>query len=171
MVMDLKELDKKACWCEEKRDSSLELNISENHEENGKVYRNLNEAITGYIDTEIGSIPKIRTKLNYKDALGCIGIRLGINKKNYCIKPGIYAVRKPTKVSPVLVTANYKFTFDKLRKELDVTKATGFRIIYGPIRAEDLKEFIINRFKASEKMRKVTLTFKERLVRTPLETI
>lgn len=231
--MDLKDLDKKACWCEEKKDSSLGLNTNIDSEEDEKKYRNLNEAIMGYIDTEIVQIPKISTKLTYKDTLGCIGIRLGINRKNYAIKPGIYAVGKPTKTSPVLVTANYKFTFDKLRKELDgldiwimvidtkginvwcaagkgtfghdeiirkikttelskvvahrvlilpqlaapgvsakqVTKATGFRIIYGPIRAEDLKEFIKNRFKASERMRKVTFTFKERLELTPLETI
>lgn len=37
---------------------------------------------------------------------------------NYIIDPGLYAMGKPDEKSPVLVTANYKLSFDKLRKEL-----------------------------------------------------
>ena len=37
---------------------------------------------------------------------------------NYSVNPGLYAVGTPDKASPVLVTANYKMTFDVLRKEL-----------------------------------------------------
>jgi hypothetical protein len=36
----------------------------------------------------------------------------------YTVPPGLYAVGTPTPESPVLVTANYKLTFDKVRKEL-----------------------------------------------------
>jgi hypothetical protein len=37
---------------------------------------------------------------------------------HYTIDPGLYALGEPDEKSPVLVTANYKMTFDKLRKEL-----------------------------------------------------
>jgi acetyl-CoA decarbonylase/synthase complex subunit gamma len=37
---------------------------------------------------------------------------------HYTIEPGLYALGEPDEKSPVLVTANYKMTFDKLRKEL-----------------------------------------------------
>jgi hypothetical protein len=37
---------------------------------------------------------------------------------NYKINPGLYAVGQPDATSPVLVSANYKLTFDVLRKEL-----------------------------------------------------
>jgi acetyl-CoA decarbonylase/synthase complex subunit gamma len=37
---------------------------------------------------------------------------------NYTIEPGLYALGQPDQKSPILVTANYKMTFDKLRKEL-----------------------------------------------------
>jgi acetyl-CoA decarbonylase/synthase complex subunit gamma len=37
---------------------------------------------------------------------------------NYIIDPGLYAMGKPDEKSPVLVTANYRMSFDRLRKEL-----------------------------------------------------
>jgi hypothetical protein len=37
---------------------------------------------------------------------------------SYMIDPGLYALGKPDGNSPVLVTANYKMSFDRLRKEL-----------------------------------------------------
>jgi hypothetical protein len=37
---------------------------------------------------------------------------------HYTIEPGLYALGEPGEKSPVLVTANYKMTFDRLRKEL-----------------------------------------------------
>ena len=37
---------------------------------------------------------------------------------HYTVEPGLYAVGKPDERSPVLVTANYKLSFDKLRNEL-----------------------------------------------------
>jgi hypothetical protein len=38
---------------------------------------------------------------------------------NYMVEPGLYSVGKPSQESPVLVSANYKLTFDILRKNLD----------------------------------------------------
>jgi len=44
--------------------------------------------------------------------------RWGIGRMNYTIQPGLYGINKPDADSPVLVTANYKLTVDKVRKEL-----------------------------------------------------
>jgi acetyl-CoA decarbonylase/synthase complex subunit gamma len=37
---------------------------------------------------------------------------------HYTVEPGLYAIGKPDEQSPVLVTANYKMSFDKLREAL-----------------------------------------------------
>ncbi len=44
--------------------------------------------------------------------------RIGAFRMNYAVTPGLYAVGDPTKDSDVFVTANYKLTFDILRREL-----------------------------------------------------
>lgn len=58
------------------------------------------------------------TKLSMSDYLGSWKARWGVNRLNYKVLPGLYKVGTPTNVSPVLVTANYKLTFDCVRKEL-----------------------------------------------------
>ncbi len=50
-----------------------------------------------------------------------------------------------------------------------VTQATGFKVVYGPVRAEDLPIFVENDYKASKEMRKVTFSLKERMILSPLE--
>jgi hypothetical protein len=70
------------------------------------------------LSTEVGEIPVVETKLSMKDIIGTLSVRLNIKRMKYSINPGIYAVGLPDKSSPVLVTANYKLTFDTLRKEL-----------------------------------------------------
>jgi CO dehydrogenase/acetyl-CoA synthase gamma subunit (corrinoid Fe-S protein) len=45
-------------------------------------------------------------------------MRWGIGRHRYRIEPGLYAVGTPGSDSPVLVTANYKMSFDALRREL-----------------------------------------------------
>jgi len=169
--------------------------------------------------------------LTSKDIWGGYKVRWGIDRDKYSIKPGIYGVGQPTENSDVLVTANYKFTFDKLRKELSglnlwilvldtkgvnvwcaagkgtfgtdelierinivklkdivnhnklilpqlgapgvaahtVKKETGFTINYGPVYAKDIKEYINNNYKKTEKMSDVVFTFKERVVLIPVE--
>lgn len=66
-------------------------------------------------------IPRVATELSKKDHWGTVGARTGFSRKNYTITPGLYCIGNPTEDSPVLVTANYKLTFDSLRKELDRT--------------------------------------------------
>lgn len=63
-------------------------------------------------------IPQVSTRLNIKDQLGTLTVRLGFNRSNYNIEPGLYAIGTPDENSSVIVTANYKLTFDTVRKEL-----------------------------------------------------
>lgn len=189
--------------------------------------------IVGKIETAAGIVPKVSTELTHSDRLGAWKVRWGINRMNYKINPGIYAVGNPQKESPVLVTANYKLTFDVLRKELsgldawimvldtkginvwcaagkgtfgtkevlnrikrtrlndivnhrtlilpqlgapgvsayEVTKSSGFKVVYGPVRASDIKEFIASGLKATAEMRKVKFNIYDRLVLTPVELV
>ncbi|MCK4752563.1 MAG: acetyl-CoA synthase subunit gamma [Planctomycetes bacterium] len=64
------------------------------------------------------NIPKVTTKLCWRDHLGAIKARWAMRRMRYTVKPGLYAIGNPTADSPVLVSANYKLSFDKLRKEL-----------------------------------------------------
>lgn len=45
-------------------------------------------------------------------------MRWNVRRMDYRVPPGLYAVGAPGADSPVLVTANYKLTFDSLRREL-----------------------------------------------------
>jgi hypothetical protein len=184
-----------------------------------------------FIDTTAGSVPKTRTKLSMADHAMSVLARFGIGRDSYGISPGIYCTGTPAADSPVLVTANYKLTFDALRMELssvdawilvldtrginvwcaagkslfsteevikrikasgldkivshrelilpqlsatgvsaiDVKKKSGFKVVWGPIRANDIKKFIDAGKKADESMRRVTFTVSERLVLVPVE--
>jgi len=57
-------------------------------------------------------------ELTFRDILGTWKARWGIGRMNFIVEPGLYSLGKPDKNSPVLVSANYKMSFDKLRKEL-----------------------------------------------------
>jgi hypothetical protein len=63
-------------------------------------------------------VPQVATDLAWRDKLGTIGARTGFSRNNYKITPGLYCIGEPTATSPVLVTANYKLSFDALRQEL-----------------------------------------------------
>jgi hypothetical protein len=196
-------------------------------------YDKNDEWVTGEIRTLKGGVPVVSTNLHFKDTFGAWKVRLGIGRMNYKISPGLYAVGKPDHTSPVLVSANFKLTFDTLRKELsgldcwilildtkginvwcaagkgtfgtdelvgrilktglsgivshrklvlpqlgapgvsayEVTKKTGFSVVYGPVRAKDIKAFLDSDFKATEEMRTVKFTIWDRLVLTPVELV
>ena len=74
--------------------------------------------VTGRITTAAGDIPQVATKLSFQDTLGSWKCRWSIGRMNYMVDPGLYAVGQPDETSPVLVTANYKMTFDRLREQL-----------------------------------------------------
>jgi len=187
--------------------------------------------VEDFISTETGSVPKVKTKMDQSDIKSTILVRSGIGRHNYKVTPGLYGVGNPDKTSEVLVTANFKLTFDHLRRELEninawilvldtrgvnvwcaagkgtfstqelvkriklcslekvvdhkrvivpqlgatgvaartVKKESGFRVVYGPVRAKDIPAFLENKRKANKKMRMVTFTFMERLILTPVE--
>jgi len=64
------------------------------------------------------TVKTVPTLLTPGDIFGAVKARLGIRRMNYTVEPGLYAVGKPDGNSPVLVSANYKLTFDTLRKNL-----------------------------------------------------
>ncbi len=167
------------------------------------------------------------------DIWGALKVRLGINRGNYRVEPGLYGMNNPGRVSPVFVTANYKLTVDILRRELvgldchilvldtgginvwcaagkgtfgtaelvrriemtglasrldhrvlilpqlgapgvsarDVRKETGFRVIFGPVEARDIPEFLAGGMKKTARMRTKSFSWRDRLVLTPLELI
>ena len=83
-----------------------------------KIEKHIPVDVIGVVETKIGDIPVVGTKLSFKDTLGSWRMRWGFGRYGYSIEPGIYAVGKPGNTSPVFVTANYKMSFDRVRKEL-----------------------------------------------------
>ncbi len=63
-------------------------------------------------------MPQVATTANARDLWGTVGARIGIIRRNYRVVPGLYAVGSPGPESSVLVTANYKLSFDALRLPL-----------------------------------------------------
>lgn len=74
--------------------------------------------VTGRVETAIGAVPRVATDLVAADHLAGLGVRVGIRRMNYAVKPGLYCAGEPHSDSPVLVSANYKLSFDHLRREL-----------------------------------------------------
>jgi CO dehydrogenase/acetyl-CoA synthase delta subunit len=77
-----------------------------------------NAFLTGAVAISGVSVPQVSTELYFKDFLGAVMVRWGINRGNYKVAPGIYAVGSPDASSDVFVTANYKLSFDAVRKSL-----------------------------------------------------
>jgi hypothetical protein len=149
----------------------------------------------------------------------------------YRIAPDLYRVGQPDAQSAVLVTSNYKFTVDMVRRELgglnvwllvldtngvnvwcaagkgtfgteelvrriaatnlasyvshrrlivpqlgatgvaahEVKRASGFVVLYGPVRASDIRAYLAAGMKATAEMRRVTFTWRDRIVLAPVE--
>ena len=187
--------------------------------------------VDGFVPTAAGKVPRIKTRLELPDRLGTLGARIGFARNDYKVTPGLYAVGDPHCDSPVLVTANYKLSFDCLRLHLsgmniwmlvldtrginvwcaagkgtfgtrevvhrvravrldkvvnhrrlilpqlgapgvcapEVRRASGFEVVWGPVRAQDLPLFMQAGNKADGAMRRVTFSMKERMVLVPVE--
>jgi len=186
---------------------------------------------TKQCDVDQAVIFDVSSTLNMEDLLGSWKVRWGIGRMNYTVKPGLYRLNNPDTLSPVLVSANYKLTFDGLRKNLaklpcwilildtqginvwcaagkrtfgtdeliyrievtklgnyvdhrqlilpqlgasgvcayDVKEKTAFTVLFGPVYAKDIPEYITAHYQASPKQRIVQFTFYDRLVLTPVE--
>jgi hypothetical protein len=189
--------------------------------------------VTGSVQSLVGNLPQVASNLSWRDRLGAFKARWGFGRMHYTVDPGLYALGKPNEMSPVLVTANYKLSFDCLRKavpgldlwilvldtkginvwcaagkgtfgtmeivqrikstRLDhlvshreiivpqlsgpgvaphlVKKLSGFKVIYGPIRAEDLPAFLASGMNTTPEMRLKTFTLRERAVLIPVELV
>ncbi len=187
--------------------------------------------VDGFRQTPAGRVPLVKTRLGLKDILSTALTRTGIGRNDYKVAPGLYAIGSPDQDAPVIVTANYKLSFDHVRRELDgqnvwllildtrginvwcaagkgtfatgelvkriiesglekvathrriivpqlgatgvsskkVKKLSGFKVIWGPVRASDIVKFLENDLQADREMRLVTFTFVERLVLVPVE--
>ncbi len=180
---------------------------------------------------EENSIRVVSTSWKLSDYLGQIRCRFGSFRMRYSVEPGLYEVGHPDIHSPVFVSANYKLSFDILRRNLEgidgyilvldtkginvwcaagkgefgteelvhritetglskvivhkklivpqlgapgihahvVRKRSGFRVIYGPVYAKDIPQFLRNGYRATRDMRKVQFRFLDRLILTPIE--
>jgi len=189
--------------------------------------------VTGTIETAAGPVPRVSKVFSRADRIGAFKVRWGIGRMSYRVDAGLYATGKPTAESPVFVTANYKLTFDLLRRAIasidgwilvldtlginvwcaagkgtfgtdelvdriefsrlgdvvshrklilpqlagpgvagyEVKKRSGFQVIYGPVRAEDIPEFLRQGLKAEERMRIKDFRFMERLALVPMEVV
>ncbi|MFH1241277.1 MAG: mercury methylation corrinoid protein HgcA [Pseudomonadota bacterium] len=189
--------------------------------------------VIGSIQTRVGPIPQVSSSLARADRWGSAKARWGVGRMHYTVEPGLYALRNPDEHAPVLVTANYKMSFDRLREALPgrnlwilvldtkginvwcaagkgtfgteelvrrisssgleqivshrelilpqlagpgvaahlVKKLSGFKVIYGPIRAKDLPTFLEAGLKATPEMRQKTFTIRERVVLIPIELV
>jgi len=216
-------MDEIAPCCSNENDNCLAA-----HEKPGYL---LCSYVKRLINTKLGPVPVIKAELGKDDIFSTFYVRCGIRRHRYTVSPGLYAIGNPDADSEVLVTANFKLTFDMLRKELDginawilvldtkgvnvwcaagkgtfstrelvkritdnhlekivnhkrvivpqlgatgvsardVKKQSRFRVIYGPVRASDIRAFLKNDKKAEKQMRQVTFTMYERFILTPVE--
>jgi acetyl-CoA decarbonylase/synthase complex subunit gamma len=185
------------------------------------------------VKTLVGDVPRVPTALSLRDRLGEARVRWGGGRMDYRVRPGLYAVGAPNPESPMLVSANYKLSFDHLRRALvgrdvwilvldtqginvwcaagkgtfgsdeivrrvqgaslesvvshrtlivpqlgapgvsahEVRRHCGFRVVYGPVRANDLPAFLDDGMKASPEMRRVRFDLRDRAVLIPVEIV
>ena len=75
--------------------------------------------IIGTMDTPVGTVPRVATKWSRLDRVEHFRCRMGSFRNRYTVAPGLYAVGRPAASAEVFVTANYKLSFDHLRRALD----------------------------------------------------
>jgi len=73
---------------------------------------------TGNITTPAGMVMKVSTDWSLGDHWGMIRSRISAYRMKYAVMPGLYAVGEPNKDSDVFISANYKLSFDVLRRGL-----------------------------------------------------
>ncbi len=74
--------------------------------------------VSGSVKTPGGAVSRVSSDWSQADVLGMIKSRIGAYRMHYTVPPGLYAVGEATKDSDVFVTANYKLSFDIVRKSL-----------------------------------------------------
>jgi len=187
----------------------------------------------GEVQSPAGRLPRVATRLVALDRLGHLRVRWGIGRMSYEVPPGLYAAGSPGAGSPVLVTANFKMSFDRLRSNLAgrdawilvldtkainvwcaagkgtfgtdelirrveatrlaevvehrklilpqlgatgvsahrVRERSGWRVVYGPVRAADLPAFLDAGGRADDEMRRVRFPLARRVELVPVEMV
>jgi CO dehydrogenase/acetyl-CoA synthase delta subunit len=74
--------------------------------------------VLGTLQTPVGAVPMVGSELVWQDLRRHYLARWNIGRDNFMVEPGLYALGEPDSDSPVLVTANYKMSFDLLRQTL-----------------------------------------------------
>lgn len=74
--------------------------------------------VVGSVETSNGTVPCVSSELRWSDRIGSWKARWGIGRMHYTVDPGLYALGQPGPESRVFVTANYKMSFDLLRRAL-----------------------------------------------------
>jgi hypothetical protein len=74
--------------------------------------------VVGSIETPVGPVPQVSSALTWQDHWGTVKARWGVGRMKYPVEPGLYALGNPDSQSHVLITANYKMSFDRLREAL-----------------------------------------------------
>ena len=81
------------------------------------VIRNDDSFVDGKVETPAGPVPRVHSRITVRDLLGRWKVRWGVGRDRYRVAPGLYALGAPDANAPVLVTANYKMTFDVVRRD------------------------------------------------------
>ena len=71
-----------------------------------------------WLETPAGRVPRIGSTLSLRDHFGACKARWGIDRLNYLVPPGLYAIGTPDPAAPVVVTANYTMSYDLVRQAL-----------------------------------------------------
>lgn len=74
--------------------------------------------VTGSKKIVAGTVPQVSSVLTWRDHFATVKARWGIGRMSYTVDPGLYAIGNPDESSPVLASANYKMSFDRLRETL-----------------------------------------------------
>jgi hypothetical protein len=72
----------------------------------------------GAVRTASGEVTRVSTEWSRADLFGSIKCRLSAFRMKYSVAPGLYAVGEPGPESEVFLSANYKLSFDVLRRSL-----------------------------------------------------
>ncbi len=72
----------------------------------------------GIMNTPSGLVPVISGEWSGEDRWGQIRARMTSFRMDYTVRPGLYAIGTPDAASEIFVSANYKLSFDILRREL-----------------------------------------------------
>jgi acetyl-CoA decarbonylase/synthase complex subunit gamma len=80
--------------------------------------KDLPPSVVGEVMTPAGPVPRVSADMSSGDRLGIWRVRWGIGRMKYTVAPGLYSLGEPDGESEVLVTANYRMTFDLLRSSL-----------------------------------------------------